>query len=158
MPVSVQVIGFSNAANANSPINTYSNKGTAKPGVIKANHAIIYNHDSTPRTSDDERPAIGERGMLSPIRVRGCLQSDRCHPMARINFARTYTVEHNVKVYHFGNVLKDDLSVLMEQWQRVLQAEAARAIQGQSTPARGQAGEGRGWEQRHQGTQYGGNQ
>jgi len=142
MPVSVQVIGFRNAANANSPINTYGNQGVAKHGVVKANHAVLHNHDSTPRLTEAERPMVNERGMLSPIRVRGRLPHDRCHPMARINFARTYTVEHNVKVYHFGNVVKDDVSVLFEQWQRVLQAEAARALQYQITPVREEAGVG----------------
>jgi hypothetical protein len=41
--------------------------------------------------------------------------------MSRIDFARTYTVEHNVKVYEFGQVHRDSLQRLTNQWILVMQ-------------------------------------
>lgn len=67
--------------------------------------------------------------MISPIKVRARTQSDKLHRMARINFARTYTVEHNVKVYEFGDVVKDDLQDLYIQWSTVVNRERDNAWQ-----------------------------
>jgi len=38
-------------------------------------------------------------------------------PMARLNYTKVYTVEHNVKVYDFGIVHKDYLDTLRYQFE-----------------------------------------
>lgn len=43
-------------------------------------------------------------------------------PESRINFGKLYTVEHNVKVYDFGDVRRSSLSALVKQWRWVLDA------------------------------------
>ena len=78
--------------------------------------------------ADEELPRPGERGMMSAIRCKGHKRSDRLHPMARINFARTYTVEHSVKVYDFGDVHKDDLYHLSNNWRTTVESERAREL------------------------------
>lgn len=40
-------------------------------------------------------------------------------PASRINFGKMYTVEHNVKVYDFGDVRRSSLSMLVKQWRYV---------------------------------------
>jgi hypothetical protein len=40
-------------------------------------------------------------------------------PESRVNFGKTYTVEHNVKVYDFGHVDKNYLHRLRSQWKQV---------------------------------------
>jgi hypothetical protein len=37
-------------------------------------------------------------------------------PMARLNYAKIYTVEHNVKVYDFGIVHEDYLDTFKHQF------------------------------------------
>jgi hypothetical protein len=81
-------------------------------------HAIVFvksSQDSAPEADATERPGKGEYGMMSPIRVRPRLPYGKLSRMARINFYRTYTVEHNLKVYDFGNVHEDYMSHLTEQ-------------------------------------------
>jgi len=65
---------------------------------------------------------------MSAIRCKGSRLYDRMHPKARINFARTYTVDHNVKAYDFGDVHEDDLCHLSDNWLMVVQSEAARVL------------------------------
>jgi len=119
----------------------------AKRRVVKAHHAVVHNYGTEPFTSNEEKPASNERGMLSSIRVKGRHAYDRLHHMARINFARTYTIEHSVKVYDFGDVVIDDIAVLRIQWQAVVNAETTRAYQYQITSVPEEEGEGGSWEE-----------
>jgi hypothetical protein len=71
-----------------------------------------------PSPGSDEEPntLVGELGMLGPLRVVPTKESYRMHPKARINFAKSYTVEHNLKVYDFGMVHKRYLAALRAQY------------------------------------------
>jgi hypothetical protein len=71
-----------------------------------------------PIPSSDEEPntLVSELGMLGPIRVVPTKESYRMHPKARINFAKSYTVEHNLKVYDFGMVHRRYLAALRAQY------------------------------------------
>ena len=97
--------------------------------MVKHHHAVMHNHNVQAYVAANEMPLPGERGMISPIRVRGRTTSDRLHAMARINFSRTYTVEHNVKVYDFGDVYKNDLPDLHNQWRSVVNSNIDSAWQ-----------------------------
>ena len=44
-------------------------------------------------------------------------------PMSRLDFAKIYTVEHNVKVFDFGDVHKDHIHTLKTQWRYVLKRD-----------------------------------
>lgn len=57
--------------------------------------------------------------MLSPIQVLPNSARDVLHLMSRINYGKTYTVEHNVKVFDFGSVAEDDIRTLTSQWRWV---------------------------------------
>jgi hypothetical protein len=77
--------------------------------VNKNQHAIIYTGRKPPKPKSKELPkSRKEQGMRRPIRVRKFLATDKLDEMARINYAKIYSVEHNVKVYEFGVVHKDD--------------------------------------------------
>jgi len=43
-----------------------------------------------------------------PIRVRQRTNAGKLDKMSRLNYIKIYTVEHNVKVYDFGQVDKND--------------------------------------------------
>jgi uncharacterized membrane protein YgcG len=111
-----------------SPIVTYGGKGVAKLGVIKSQHAIAFTAKKEPSPTDSERPRTGEGPMLPGIRISPVDRFDKVDQMARIDFARTYTVEHNVKVYDFGTVAKDYMDRLAQQWIKVLLQDDTAAM------------------------------
>jgi hypothetical protein len=106
-----------------SPIQTYGDQGVAKRGVVKSHHAPIYTGRVEPEPSKDELPNLkknpSERAMLDSIRVQSYRKSDILHKKSRVNFAKIYTVEHNVKVYDFGEVHKKSLHILAHQFNLV---------------------------------------
>jgi hypothetical protein len=59
--------------------------------------------------------------MMPGIRITPKRKGDKLHQMSRIDFARMYTVEHNVKVYEFGEVHRDALDRLIKQWFFIIQ-------------------------------------
>lgn len=98
----------------------------SKKGVIKGQHAIIYTSKTAPKPQATERAGPGEAPMLTPIRVRPKKKMENLDPMARVNFGKLYTVEHNVKVYDFGDVHKDHIRIFTAQWKWVLGCDDQR--------------------------------
>ncbi len=125
-------------------IHTYRKLGVAKKSVNKNEHAIIYTTNTAPRPKPSELPRAGEGGMLRSIRINRSPHTEHLHPMSRINFGRVYTVEHNVKVFDYGDVTNDHLHLLVTQFHLVMlatQQEALRApIQQSAQPGQLQAG------------------
>ena len=80
------------------PITTYNLQGTAKSGVNPAHHAIAHTGQDPGRTEHERR----QRPMRSSIRVQQDDPRTALDPRSRLNYARIYTVEHNVKVRAFG--------------------------------------------------------
>lgn len=64
--------------------------------------------------------------MLSAIRVQPKHPGETLDDMSRINFAKVYTVEHNVKAYDFGDVVSRDRHLLREQYREVWLREQER--------------------------------
>jgi len=60
---------------------------------------------------------------LGAIRVKGNTKNDVLDGKSRINFGKMYTIEHNCKVYDFGDVHKDFLKLLTQNWRYVLQRD-----------------------------------
>lgn len=58
--------------------------------------------------------------MLKPIRVVRLPNGPHLDQTARVNFARVYTVESNVKVFEFGVVAPEHLALLEAQFYLVL--------------------------------------
>ena len=73
-----------------------------KGGLHHAEHAVIYTGDTSPEGLPGE-PVLG----LKPIQVLPKTSRDKLAPECRINYAKIYTVEHNVKVAFFGKISKD---------------------------------------------------
>jgi hypothetical protein len=105
-----------------SPILTYNNQGVSKDSVVKWKHAIAFTgrKDKEPSPHQLELPVVGEYGMMSPIRIKARSKQEKLHAMSRINFSKMYTVEHNVKVYDFGDVDSQHKERLRTQWRYVL--------------------------------------
>jgi len=81
---------------------------------------MAYSSEQEPEPLDAERPSFGEHGMMSGIRIKPSSRRDKLDPRSRIDFSRMYTVEHNVKVYDFGNVAESYMQRLLNQWFLVL--------------------------------------
>lgn len=92
------------------PILTYGYQGVLKPGIHPEDHAVVY-------SSRREGPYIlkGEEGLMTkdPIRIEMDNPSERLDPLTRLNYAKLYTVEHNVKVFFIGRVAKTYERTLM---------------------------------------------
>ncbi|KAF2453991.1 hypothetical protein BDY21DRAFT_116615 [Lineolata rhizophorae] len=109
------------------PIQTYRRQGVGKDTIVKCHHAIIYTGKRPPKPLDIEAPAKGEKGMLQPIRVRQRNPNQKMDSLSRVNFNKIYTVEHNVKVYDFGDVHKDDIWLLVQQFRSVWESGPSSA-------------------------------
>lgn len=85
------------------PILTYLGQGLGKNGVKPDEHAIIY-------TSKDPPPLMEGEGAISKgsIQVIPRTPRDKLDPSSRVNYAKVYTVEHNVKVLFIGRIAKGD--------------------------------------------------
>jgi len=76
---------------------TYGGQGTLKKGVHAESHAVIY-------TSKAPVMKPGERITKKSIKMDPFSPRDRLDPTSRINYAKLYTVEHDVKVHFVGKV------------------------------------------------------
>lgn len=81
------------------PINTYSNQGTNKRGVHADDHAIIYT-DKPTRFEGELEKGLSK----SPIRVVPVSGRHKLDKASRLNYAKVYTIEYNVKVWFIGKI------------------------------------------------------
>ncbi|RDL32580.1 uncharacterized protein BP5553_09036 [Venustampulla echinocandica] len=81
------------------PILTYQRQATNKLGVKREEHAMIYTGDSPPQPLPGESP-LEKR----PIQMIPKTPREKLDPASRINYAKYYTVEHNVKVKFIGKL------------------------------------------------------
>jgi hypothetical protein len=88
-------------------ISTYSGQATTKPGVASHRHAAVIPVDGTIQPHH-----LGENIIEEPIEVKIENPEITIDPMSRINFAKPYTVEHNVKVRNIGRVVGDSVGRL----------------------------------------------
>lgn len=93
------------------PILTYGGQGTLKAGVKAKDHAIIYTG----------KPTIlkGEKLELEPIKMVPDTHRDKLDLASRINYAKIYTVEHNVKVHFIGRLDKSSRRKFMTDFDLV---------------------------------------
>ena len=90
---------------------TYGGQGTSKPGIEASSHAIAYMSNSHPGRLPSET------GMTKqPICIDPASPDQKLDLTTRINFARVYTVEHNVKVMDIGIVAESSMHHLIGYW------------------------------------------
>ncbi|KAH8744526.1 hypothetical protein BGZ57DRAFT_291368 [Hyaloscypha finlandica] len=94
------------------PVMTYQRQGLTKHGAQPEHHAAIYSEK--PVTYEDE-------GLTKkPIRVEMSNPKEKLDPISRINYAKVYTIEYNVKVYFIGRVHEDYLHQLIADYQNIV--------------------------------------
>lgn len=81
---------------------TYGHQGTLKKGITVDTHGIVYTGDKPPK------PLKGEsRLSWPPVQIIGHSKRDKLSSKSRVNYAKIYTVEHNVKVLFVGKIAKE---------------------------------------------------
>jgi hypothetical protein len=93
-----------NVLTVKRPIFTYQHQGTSKPGVRSRDHAIIYTGVDPPKELPDEKKLLKK-----PIRVVPLNSRDKLALESRLNYAKIYTLEINVKVCFIGQVHENSI-------------------------------------------------
>ncbi|KAE9369934.1 hypothetical protein N431DRAFT_305378, partial [Stipitochalara longipes BDJ] len=97
------------------PILTYSGQGLNKRGVHADHHAIIYS-GKKPVAFRGEK----EKGLqMRSIKVTPDNPRHKLDDASRLNYAKTYTVEYNVKVWFIGKVSSDSEWQIRTDYNRV---------------------------------------
>jgi len=94
-------------------IMTYGGRATTKVGVDADSHAIIYT----------EKPLLmkGEKELAKqPIRVKPFSPQYKLEDASRLNYAKAYTVEYDVKVWFIGEVHQDSIWKLIAACNEIL--------------------------------------
>ncbi|KAG9230903.1 hypothetical protein BJ875DRAFT_352695, partial [Amylocarpus encephaloides] len=87
-------------------INSYGQQGTTKRGVHPDDHAIIH-------TTKNAISLPGENLKKAPIRMKPAHARHDLSKESRLNYAKIYTVECNVKVWFIGEIYKDSIHRLV---------------------------------------------
>lgn len=93
------------------PIITYGGKATLKSGVKPEDHTIIY-------TSERPIKKEGEQLANKPLRMIPDTSREKLDSASRINYAKLYTVEHNVEVHFIGQIAPKHLQQLWDDYLR----------------------------------------
>ncbi|PVH78963.1 hypothetical protein DL98DRAFT_421145, partial [Cadophora sp. DSE1049] len=84
------------------PILTYRGQGTMKRGVHADDHAVIY-------TDRRAGPKLlkGEELTKAALRMEPDNESHKLDGKSRVNYAKVYTVEHNIPVQFIGALTRN---------------------------------------------------
>ncbi|XTI92264.1 hypothetical protein V2W45_1246495 [Cenococcum geophilum] len=94
------------------PVQTYRRQGATKVGVLVEDRAVIYTggeHDPPPSLLEGE----GITKQALRVVTDG---NETLDVRSRINFGKTYTVEHNVKVLSIGTIAPEHCHLLEKYW------------------------------------------
>jgi len=107
-----------------SPIFTYSNQGTNKPGVVPSEHAIAYSYGYQPVLLP------GETGLeKDPICIIMNPGESALSTASRIFFGIQHPIQYNVKVKDLGYVHPDHLVKFRGYWAMEHQIGTAQDMQ-----------------------------
>ena len=95
---------------------TYGYQGTNKPGVKAEYHAMIYTGREIPS------PLPGEQLVKRAVRMEPSSPEEILDPKSRVNYAKVYTIEHNIRVRFVGKI-HDDSRATFDTDFRVIDSE-----------------------------------
>ena len=87
------------------PIHTYNGQATTKPGIVAQDHAAVVSEHAKVQYLPRETELV-----KTPLYIR--VENISTGPIdvaSRINFAKIYTVEYNVKVRKVGRFVGDSV-------------------------------------------------
>ena len=92
---------------------TYGGQGTSKAGVRAQDHAIVY---TEMRGKKAEELPYEQKLNKMPIRVEPRTSRDQLDPQSRLNYAKIYTIEYNVKVCFIGEIHRESRKYFMRDY------------------------------------------
>ena len=97
---------------------------------MQRSHAIIYTSEHAPK------PKEHETKLLRPIYVKPATPREKLDRAARLNYAKLYTIEHNVKVWFIGKVASKFEKQLIDDYNKINKPLSdPRAARNSSTPS-----------------------
>ena len=108
---------------------TYSGQGVNKRGVHAADHTIIWTEKPV-RFSKEKEKGLQRK----PIRVKPAGARHKLDDASRLNYAKLYTVEYNVKVWFVGKIHSDSEYQLTADYNLVHPPMASRGQPPTSAP------------------------
>lgn len=100
-----------NKLTLSSRISTYGDQGTTKGFVDQSEHTIIHTGENAPKKLPEEKKLNKDPIQVVPV------PGHYLKELSRVNCAKSYPVEHNVKVAEVGNVTKSHTKLLVGYWQ-----------------------------------------
>jgi hypothetical protein len=98
------------------PILTYGGQGTLKNGVHADDHAVIYTSKSEGPVLLKTKSGRQEKLKKKAIRMNPINLSHKLDYASRVNYAKVYTVEHNVKVFFIGAIAHSSQQQLVSDY------------------------------------------
>jgi hypothetical protein len=100
----------------NSPIQTYKGRATTRPGIFASDHGVIH--------TSPKAPNLLPREYLNKYSIKVLFSGDELlEPESRVNYARPYAVEHNVKVLDVGMVLESHRYLIVAYFDMAMRGE-----------------------------------
>jgi hypothetical protein len=65
------------------------------------------------------QPLEGEVIINSPVEIKPKTHRDKLVPESRVNYAKVYTIEHNVKVWFIGKIEKQNLNRFIKAFDNI---------------------------------------
>ncbi|MCJ1377602.1 hypothetical protein MMC17_000697 [Xylographa soralifera] len=90
-------------------ISTYSGQGAAKRGLNQKSHCMLFTGDVAPSKLINEKMMNKEPIQMIPVN-----QTEKLDPKSRTDLAKTFPVEHNVKVKEIGMISSHHLKRLVQ--------------------------------------------
>ncbi|KAK2736078.1 hypothetical protein CKAH01_07832 [Colletotrichum kahawae] len=89
------------------PILTYGGRGCRKSGVKPLKHGVIHERNRSAYKLPRE-PELG----FPPVKARLNIEGERLSKESRVNYAKLTTIEHNIKVFFIGSIVKDEIPTI----------------------------------------------
>ncbi|KAI0598153.1 hypothetical protein F4775DRAFT_601592 [Biscogniauxia sp. FL1348] len=91
------------------PILTYDRRGCGKRGVKADKHGIIYSAKYKPKPLKGE-PPLG----FAPVALNLYAEGEKLAKESRVNYSKLVTIEHNVKVYFIGSIIRSHFDIVQD--------------------------------------------
>jgi len=98
------------------PILTYRGQGTSKHGANAQDHAIIYTEVKGKKDQRVTELPHEKKLTKTPIRVEPRTPRDLLDPASRLNYAKIYTIEYNVKVCFIGKIHEESMKYFVRDY------------------------------------------
>jgi hypothetical protein len=114
LPVSLTQRFSYKRLNLCSHISTHGGRACTKPGLDQRKHTIVYTGAQPP-------PKLAGENRLNkdPIRIIPIDQTEKLDPLSRVNLAKLYAIEHNIRVKEVGKVSQGDMKKLQEYYRQL---------------------------------------